>query len=46
MGGGAPTVRGAATYEFAIFSKKRHEILGRRGRAPGAPPKSANGINS
>ena len=34
---GAPTLRGAPTYDFAKFCEKLHEIeniLGRRGRPP------------
>ena len=45
-GGADPTgVGGAPTYDFAKFSTDLHEIekiLGRRGRAPLPPPRSAN----
>ena len=42
---GAPTLRGrgAQTYDFAKFSKKRHEIeeiLGRKGACTGVAPLS------
>ena len=46
IGGGANCPGGGATYEFANFPQKLHEIekiSGRRGGgAPGVPPKSTN----
>ena len=44
--GGAPTLQGAPTYDFAKFCEKLHKIekiLGGGVRAGGVPPKSSTG---